>query len=126
MKWNTRSIINIDDEVFVGKYNGVDFEIEPGKTRFLPTEVSEHIAKQLLRKIERKEVDENRNTTYSPGVLIDKILGQEILTAKGDGNKSFREQVEDHEREFKKLQEQQKKKELSKVDEALKVAQKDV
>lgn len=119
MKYNTRPFTNIDDGVFVGKYNGVEFEIQPGETRPFPTELSEHIAKQLVLKISIKEEGDTNK-----GELLSGILGEEIKTADDNRTKSFKEEVEDHEREFKRIQEIEKKEKLLKKEKAINIAKK--
>lgn len=119
MKWNTRPFTNIDDEVFVGKYNGIEFEVQPGEMRPFPTELSEHIAKQLASKI---SVREEGGMDMAP--LLSGILGEEIKTADDNRAKSFKEEVEDHEREFKEMQERKKKEDLLKKEKAINIAKK--
>lgn len=118
MKYNTRSFTNITDEVFVGKYNGVDFTVQPGETRYFPSEVSEHIYQQLVLKIDK--LHENMTSTpYHEG-----ILGEEIMTKEVKKSLPFKEEVEDHERDFKVMQEKQKKEDLIKKEKALNIAKK--
>lgn len=120
MKWNTRSFTNITDEVFVGTYNSVDFTVNPGETRYFPSEVSEHITRQLILKITKK-VEGLTATPYYDG-----ILGGEIKTIKEKVTRNFKEEVEEHEAEFKKMQEDKKKENLLKRDEALEIAKEKV
>ena len=105
MKYDTRKITNLSDKVFNGKYNGVDFVLEPKEERYLPAEVSEHLAKQLALLLKCEQ---------------DEVLGELIETKDIKANLSFKQEIEQFENEFKEWQEEQRKNNLLKKQEALK------
>ncbi len=98
MKYNTTPIKNVGDESFVGKFNGVEFRFEPGEERFLPTFVSEHLAKQLEVKLQKK--DPKKNIIE----LLNSILGEEINTKTEASKMTFKDEVDQHEKDFKEFQ----------------------
>lgn len=120
MKWNTTPFTNIDDEVFVGRYNGVDFEVNPGEKVYLPTIVTEHIYEQLILKIDDKLEKNESIPDYT------KILGEEIKTAEENKNMSFSEQVKFHQKKFKEWQDSKKREAILKKDKAIKIVEKNV
>ena len=124
MKYDTKSITNILDSVeFIGRYNGVDFRFEPGKTRYLPSFVSDHICGQLITKILKGIPDKEERPSSEE--LRSKILGEEIKTAEEDKNLSFKEGMDRHELEFVRWQEEQRKKEILNQEKAEDILDKD-
>lgn len=115
MKWNTKSFTNIDDDTFIGRYDGVDFQVKPGETRYFPSAVSDHLSQQLTKKI----IDSEK--PYETEAL-NRIVGEEIKTAETETEKSFKEEVKDHEQGFKQFEERKKKEELLRRNEALSIA----
>ena len=122
MKYNTTPIKNIDEEVYVGAYNGVTFELQPGETRYLPTIVSKHLAEHLANKIVMR-IKKKENVAQDPQPIIEKILGKEIMTAPEHIKLSFAEEVKQHEKEFALWQEEQRKIDLLKRNEANEIAE---
>lgn len=102
MKYNTTPIKNIDDELFIGRFSGIDFIFEPGNIRFLPSHISQHLAKQLMMQITKKFEGKKEK---APLNLIDEILQPEIMTAENTENLTLKEEVDRHELEIKKWQE---------------------
>lgn len=122
MKWNTKPFTNIDDDTFVGRYNGVDFRVKPGETRYFPSEVSNHLGQQLVKIVADKEMKRENKKSYDKGPLIDQIIGAEIKTANEMTALTFKKQVELHEEEYQKRLDEEKKQELFKKEKALKIA----
>lgn len=120
MKWNTKSVLNIDDDVFIGMYAGIEFKFEAGEKRYLPTNVSEHLEHQLIVKLRKKHEDSTSVPNYS------QILGEEIVTADSLKKLSLAQEIEKHENEFTDWQEKQEKEQIIKKDKALNIAKKDV
>jgi len=112
MKYNTTPIKNVDANIFVGKFNGVDFSFEPGETRYLPTHVTNHLAKQLKIQIQDK------NPEIDIIKMLSEMLGAEIMTKDPERPLTFKEEMDNHELEFKTWQEGQKKENLLKKEEA--------
>ena len=122
MKYNTTPITNIDDEVFVGGFAGIEFRFEPKEKRFLPTDVSKHLAEHLIKKIHGK-LRENKEDLIEPGALKGQILGVEIMTAEVVKQLSFKEEVEKHELEFKTWKDEKDREEILNKDRALENAE---
>jgi len=96
----------------VGKFQGVDFSFEPGETRYLPTHVSDHLAKQMKIQIQ------SRDPEIDIIKVLSEMLGKEIMTKEATQDHTFKEEMDNHELEFKTWQEDQKKKDLLKKEEA--------
>jgi len=124
MKYNTTPITNIDDEVFIGGFAGVEFRFEPKETRNLPTDVSKHLAEHLIKKLTSKAKGKKEDPG-DPGALKGEILGEEIMTAEAVEQISFKEEVDKHEKDFKEWQEKKKRDEILNKDRALENANKE-
>ena len=116
MKYNTIPITNIREDVFIGKYDGVEFPFEPGEKRHFPSFLSNHIANQMIQQIMKDTIDDNEKPRKED--LRTKILEEEIMTAEENKKLTFKEEVEEHEREFAKMQEDKKREEILKRDKA--------
>ena len=105
MEYDTKKITNISDKVFEGRYSGVSFVLEPKESRYLPVEVSEHLAGQLaiILKVEK-----------------DEFLGPIIKTKEQPPKLTLKEKIDQHEKEFREWKEQERKEQLLKKDKALK------
>ena len=113
MKYNTKSITNILNEVFVGRYGGVDIPFEAREKRYLPSFISDHIAKQLVTRI-MIEASKRKEEIPNEGDLYARILGEDIFTSQEEKKLSLKEEIESHEFDFKKWQEDKKREEMIK------------
>lgn len=120
MKYNTRSVKNTTEEVFIGRYGGVDLKFEPGEMRYLPNHIAEHIANQLHGRLFAKAKKEGVDYPY-----LGQILGEEIRTKKETRKLHLSELIKQHEKEFKEMQDKKAKEDLLLKQEALKIAKKD-
>ena len=123
MKFNTIPFKNIDTNVFVGRFEGEDYTIQAEETRYFPSHVSEHFAKQLMETLFSAI---QRNNKQANKVAIEeeirgKILGEEILTAEKPVVLSMKQQVLEHEASVKEMfAEEERKKKATEI-EAMKI-----
>lgn len=119
MRYNTRPVTNTGAEPFTGRFNGVDFLFKPKQTRYLPSFVATHLANQLILALRKRA---KNSTDFSP----EGILGTEIETKDDEKALSFGKEMEEHEKEFARWQEEKKKRELLQREEAVKIADQNV
>lgn len=120
MKKNTIAIKNSSED-FIGKYNGVEFILLSGETRYLPSDVSIHLAKQLIDEIVKKSKE-----PVDREELKREILGEEIMTAETVKILTFAEEVVKHEEDYKEWQEEKDKEELLKGEKVKQIIEKNV
>ena len=125
MQFNTINFTNIDLDVFVGRFEGEDYTVQPGETRYFPSHVSQHFSKQLMDKLflaaQRK--DKKANKVELEQELIRQILGGEINTFSPDIPKTTKQQILGHETAVKVMfAEEEKRKQAEKI-EAMKITE---
>ena len=126
MQFNTIPFKNTDIEKFVGRFEGEDYEIQPGEIRYFPSHVSEHLSKQLVEKIIVKFPKEkgrviDRETKEKK--LLGEILGGEIITERHEQSKTVKDMVLKHEAQVKQMfVEEEKKKQAERI-EAMKLVE---
>ena len=123
MKYHTIPFTNITEKAFVGRFQGFDFEIEPGKTRYFPSELSKHLAGQLVENI----LNENRKSikdlkSYGEEMLRG-ILGAEVKTKEDVKSLNYREEVSLHEKMFEIRVEEGIKEKILKQEKAIEIAE---
>jgi len=123
MRYNTTIFTNIDNEIFIGMWEGEKYPVQPGETKYYPTELSTHLAKHLADKMSPKRPDIGADLNLHKQELIGKILGEEIPTKKEEGSKSFKELVEEHELTYKAMLAEKERKEKEKKIEAIKLVE---
>jgi len=125
MKFNTTPFTNIDKETYIGMWEGEKYPVKPGETKYYPTELSKHFAKHLADKMSPKRPDHGEDIGLHKQGLIEQMLGEEILTKKDEGNKSFKELAEEHELTYRAMLAEKIRKEKEKKIEALKLVEKE-
>ena len=123
MKYNTIPITNIKDERFIGQYSGVNLVFEPKQIRFLPSFVAKHIAEQLVVSLvnDFKSKGKVRITVNeAKSRFFKSILGNEIQTADEIKSLSVKEEIKNHEEDYKNFLEEQEKKRYEQKIELLK------
>ena len=123
MKYHTIPFTNITEKAFVGRFQGFDFEIESGKTRYFPSELSKHLAGQLVENI----LNENRKSikdlkSYGEEMLRG-ILGAEVKTKEDVKSLNYREEVSLHEKMFEIRVEEGIKEKILKQEKAIEIAE---
>lgn len=124
MEFDTTPITNVLEDDFAGRYDSIDFNLKVGETRYLPTEISEHLKKQMISELERKNI---KDKVYDEPLFqekISKILGTEIKTKEDRSQMKFQERVKDHELSFAKWQEERKKEDMLKAERVNNIIQK--
>lgn len=116
MEFDTTPITNIGDEQFVGKYNGVEFSFQPKETRYLPTEVSIHLSKQLRMELEKRLRKDKQFDEKGFLESLNGILATEIKTKVDSSIYGFAEKVRLHEQAFGQWQEERKKEDMLKAE----------
>ena len=126
MKYNTTIFKNISEEKFFGKYDGVDFPVEPGEKKYWPTHLSQHCANQLADVL-IGEKDNDGTLIHGDKTMIKaKILGETIMTATPDTPRTFREEVAEHELAYAEMTKTKEKEDILVVEKASNIADKNV
>ena len=60
MRYNTIPFVNPTNDVFVGRYDGEDYEIGPQETYYWPSFLSKHFYKQLSDKMLQRALKVDR------------------------------------------------------------------
>lgn len=102
-------------DVFKGIFNGVTFLIESEQTRYLPTHVAEHLAKQLRNFMTKEKIEFDAT----------KILTEEFQTTESEKKLTFKEEMDKHEEDFKERQLKIKKERESKIEKAKEILEKE-
>lgn len=124
MEYNTIPFTNPDIEVFIGRYNSEDYPIQPGETRYFPSFISEHFAKQLIDKLFRNAMakDKKTNRPNFETEIISEILGEEMMTLKAEPELSLKEKILAHEGKIKEMLAEKERKARAEKIEAMKLA----
>jgi len=127
MDYDTIPFVNIDTEIFIGRFDNEDYEVKPGEKRFFPDFLSQHFAKQLLEKMWAKirTIDKSLNWKEFEEITIKEILGKKIMTAHPERLKTIKEKVLEHEKEIKEMLIEEEKKEIAQKIEAQRIINKE-
>ena len=127
MLYNTIPFVNTDNEMFVGRWEGEEYRIQVGETRFFPSELSRRLAKHLIEKLitkSKKSPEFNREKFI---VAMEKqILGEEMMTKSEEKPRTFKDIALEHEAQVKAMMAEQERIKKAQKIEALKIAEDDV
>ena len=125
MQWNTISFKNPDMEVFVGRYDSEDYPVQPGETRYFPSFISKHFARQLIDKMFMGVLAKDRKTNR-PNFEVEirgEILGEEMMTERTESESSLKQKVLSHEGKVKQMLLDKEMKAKAEKIEAMKMAE---
>jgi len=125
MQYNTTKFTNIDDETFIGIYDGDKYEVESKDERYFPTFISKHFEAQLLEKMFQKASTANNKLKYPEFIKTVNVLDEEMITVSTKSEISIKQSVLVHEQQVKVMLAEKERAERSKVVEAMDIAKED-